>query len=108
MVNIRAEDWRDEHGQQWEYGKDRLCRLTHVAHITIGNERNDADGEQTVFHIGLLLEIAGETSGSHNEHDDILYNGNVRLCPERIAGRLGECQVALQHVDSILLEGEDG
>ena len=64
--------------------------------------------QQTILAGTFFLEIRGKTSSSHDEHDDILDDGNIGLCPEGIGIRKGERQVALEHVNSILLEGEDG
>ena len=57
MVEIGTKDWGNQHGQQWEYCKDRLCRLAHIAHITIGDECNNRKAEQTILQVWLLLEV---------------------------------------------------
>ena len=76
MVDIVAKDRRDAHSQQGEDGKDRLSRLAHVAHIAINNQRNDRrHSEEDAAHL-VLLEVAGESTGSHNNHDDILHDGD--------------------------------
>ena len=78
MVEVRAQDRRNQHGQQWEHSEDRLSRLAHVTHITIGNQRDDRDSQQTVLQVGLLLEVRCEASSSHNQHDDVLNDGHTR------------------------------
>ena len=38
VVDIAAQNGRDEHGQQREHCKDALSRLTHVAHVAVDDE----------------------------------------------------------------------
>ena len=78
MVEIASKNWGDQYGQQGEHSKDRLCRLTHITHITIGDQGNDRKSQQTIFQVGLLLEVRGETSSCYNQHDDILNDGHTR------------------------------
>ena len=78
MIEVTAEDRSDEHGQQWEHGEDTLSRLTHVTHITIGDKCYNRESQQTVLQVGFLLEVRSKTGRCHNEHDDILNDGDAR------------------------------
>ena len=108
VVEIVAQDGGDAHGQQWEHGEDGLSRLAHVAHVAEGDEGYDRDAEHGVLQRLVLQEVEGEGGGCHDEHDEILHDGHRGACPEGIGVNLGEGEVALEHVDGILLEGEDG
>ena len=107
MVEVGAENRGDEHSQQGEHGKDGLSRLAHIAHITIGDQGDDRYGQQTIPQVGLLLEVGGKTGGSHDKHNDILHDGHRVAGPERVGIRCRQRQVTLQHIDGVLLEGED-
>ena len=107
MVNIRPQDGRDEHCQEREHRENRLGRLAHEAHVAVGHEQQDAESEQPVAQSAALLEVRREARNRHEEHDDILHDGDIVLCPERTGSRRCQRQVALQHVDGILLEGEN-
>ena len=108
VVEVGAENRGDEHGQQGENGEDGLSRLAHVAHVAVGDEGDDADGQQAELVGTLLLEVGGEAGSSDDEHDDVLHDGDARRGPERTGIGGGQREIALQHVDGVLLEGEDG
>ena len=108
MVHIVAEHRCDAYGEEREHGKDRLCRLTHVAHVAVGHECHDRNNEHGAFGCLVVHEVEHEGCSSHNEHDGILHDGHRWRSPERVGGHLCEREVTLQHVYGILLEGEDG
>ena len=108
-VDIVAEDGSDGHSQQREHGEDGLFGAAHVAHVAVDNQGHNGQTHQTIFHVFVLLhEVARERGSCHDKHDDVLHDGSRRTCPERAFGSRSERQVALQHVDGIFLEGEDG
>ena len=108
MVNIVAQDGGDGHGQQREDGEDGLCRAAHVAHVAVHYQGHNRQAHQAIFQALLLREIACKSADGHQQHDDVLDNGHRLAAPE--GARVGRIQrqVALQHVDGIFLEGEDG
>ena len=108
MIDIRAEYRGDEHGKQWEHGEDALGRLTHVTHVAIGDECQDGHAKQQHLVLTFLLEVAGKSGCGYDEHDDVLHDGHAAAGPVGVFGRSSEGEVALQHVDGVLLEGEDG
>ena len=95
MVDITAENWGDEHGKQWEDSKDRLCTLTHITHITIGDESDDREGEHAILTTLGLLEVTGETESCYYQHDDILDNGDTVTSPECTFCRCRQREIAL-------------
>ena len=108
MVEVAAQDRRDKYGQQWEYGKDALSCLAHITHVAICNERKDRYAEKAVATCLVFLEVAGKACGSNDEHYNILHDSNTVACPERVGVGESECKVALQHINGIFLEWEDG
>ena len=90
MVYIIAQDGGNAHGKQWEHGKDRLGRLTHVAHVAVGDKGYDGQAEHTVLETLVLEEVEHERCNSHHKHDDILDDGNRRGCPEGVGGNLSK------------------
>ena len=107
MVQIFAQDGGDEYCQQGEYGEDATCRLLHEAHIAVGDKSQNAETQQSVLLVLGFLEVASKTSGCHKEHQSVLDIGDRVGSPERICIRGYQCQVALQHVHGIFLEGEN-
>ena len=108
VVNIVAQDGSDTHSQQGEYGKDALGSLAHITHVAIADECNNRDAQQTILGALVLHEVAHKGGSGNNQHNDILIDGQALTGPERVGIYLSEREVALQHVDGILLEGEDG
>lgn len=108
VVDIVAEDGGDGHGQQREHGEDGLGGATHVAHVAVDDEGHDGEGHEAELQAFLLREVAGEGADGHDEHDDVLHDGHLAAGPEGTLLGGVERQVALQHVDGIFLEGEDG
>ena len=108
MVDIVAKDGGDSHGQQREHGEDGFSGTAHIAHVAIDNQCNNSSGHQTNLDTFLLGEVARERAGGYSKHDDILNNCHFVATPEGVRVSSIERQVALQHVDGIFLEGEDG
>ena len=82
--------------------------MAHVAHVAVDDEEHDCGGGAGVFNHLVLAEVAGKGGGGHDEHDDVLHHGDGVACPEGVGVDSVEREVALQHVDGVLLEGEDG
>ena len=108
MVDIVAEDGRYAYGQQREHGEHRFGALAHVAHVAESHERYDGHNLHQRAHGLAFREVAGEGRSSYYEHDDILDDCDGVAGPERVGRKLGEREVALEHVNGVLLEGEYG
>ncbi len=108
MVDVVAEDGGDANGEEGEDGEDGRRALAFVAHDAESHEGDDGHRHKTPFEGRLTREVAGESTGGHDNHDDVLHHDHRVGSPERVGGDVGESQVALQHVDGILLEWEDG
>ena len=98
----------DLHCEEREHREDGLRALAHEAHIAVGDEGDDGNAQEQVLFGLVLHEIAREAGGGHDQHDDVLDDGHAGAGPEGVGRRLGERQVALEHVHRILLEREDG
>ena len=114
MVDIAAEDRSDSHGQQREHSEDGLGSATHVTHVAVNYKGDNGDKHQANLHALLLREVAGEGTDGHEEHDDVLDDGNRNretlsaATPVGVEVGRSERQIALQHVDGIFLEWENG
>ena len=108
VVHIITQNRSNAYGQQREYGEHRFCTLTHIAHVAEYNQRHTGHYQQAVLHGRTFREVAGKSCNRHYQHDDVLDNGHRIGSPEGIRGHLRKHQIALQHIDRILLEGENG
>ena len=108
VVDVTSEDRCDGNSQQGEYGEDGLGGTSHVTHIAVNYQGDGGDGHQTVLEVLLLGEVAGKSTDGNHQHNNVLNQGYRAISPEGtfLGGIKGE--VALQHINSILLEGEDG
>ena len=109
MVDIVAKDGSDGHSQQREHGEDGLGSATHVAHVAVNHQSHNCQTHKAKLQTFVILnEVARERASGNDKHQCILHPGHRLASP--IGARLGriERQVALQHIDGILLEREDG
>ena len=72
MVNIATKDWCNTYCEQWEYSKDRLCRLTHITHVAVSNKEEYRKEEHKILQSLILHEVEHECSSCYNEHNNVL------------------------------------
>ena len=107
VVDKLAENRGDADGKKGENREDGCRGLAHITHHTVPHKSHNRYSQGRVTYNLILGEIACKGRRGNHQHNDILEDSHSVSSPERgLVGR-GQSQVALKHVDGILLEGEN-